>query len=112
MYVTKEAEADDACLRCLHQGLLHTLATPSLPVKSQAVVLWPGLVTQPTDDAWSRAVGSGTCAHLGRWGLWAATGAAAASRADRRTMEREGGARARGAGGRPRRHGGTELHQE
>jgi hypothetical protein len=47
--------------RCHHQGLLQTLATPSLPVKSQAVVLWPGLTRQPTDDAWSRAVGSGTC---------------------------------------------------
>jgi hypothetical protein len=37
------------------------LAAPSLPVKSQAVVLWPRLMTQPTHDAWSRAVGSGTC---------------------------------------------------
>jgi hypothetical protein len=77
-------------------------------VKSQAGVLWPGLITQPTDDAWSRAVGSGTCTHLGTWGLWAATGAAAASRADRRSMEREGGARARGGGGGPSRHGRTQ----
>jgi hypothetical protein len=46
-----EARVDDASLRCHHQGLLHTLATPSLPVKSQAVVLWPGLMTQPTYDA-------------------------------------------------------------
>jgi hypothetical protein len=88
-----EARVDEASLRCHHQGLLHTLATPSLPLtlKSQAVVLWPGLIRQPTYDACSRAVGSGTCTHLGRWGLWAATGAAAASRADRRSMERRGG---------------------
>jgi hypothetical protein len=52
---------DDASLRCHHQGLLYTLATPSLPVKSQAVVLWPRRMRQPTDDACSRAVGSGTC---------------------------------------------------
>ena len=52
---------DDASLRYHHQGLLQTLANPSLPVKSQAVVLWPGLMTQPTYDAWSRAGGSGTC---------------------------------------------------
>jgi hypothetical protein len=52
---------DDASLRCHHQGLLHRLATPSLPVKNQAGVLWPGLMRQPTDYAWRRAVGSGTC---------------------------------------------------
>jgi hypothetical protein len=46
------------------RGLLQTLATPSLPVKSQAVVLWPGLMRQPTYDAWSTAGGSGTCT---RW---------------------------------------------
>jgi hypothetical protein len=107
-----EARVDDASLRCHHQGLLQTLATPSLPVKSQAVVLWPGLMTQPTDDACSRAGGSGICTHLGRWGLWAATGAAAASRADRRSMEREGGARARGGGGGPSRHVGTKKGQQ
>jgi hypothetical protein len=57
----QEARVDEASLRCHHQGLLQTLATPSLPVKSQAVVLWPRFMRQPTYDAWSRAVGSGTC---------------------------------------------------
>jgi hypothetical protein len=45
---SSEARVDDASLRCHHQGLLQRLATPSLPVKSQAVVLWSSLMRQPT----------------------------------------------------------------
>jgi hypothetical protein len=48
---TEKARVEDASLSCHHQGLLHTLATPSLPLQSQAVVLWPGLMRKPTYDA-------------------------------------------------------------
>jgi hypothetical protein len=110
--VQSQARVDDASLRWRHQALVHTLATPSLPLKSQAVVLWPGLMrhSQPTTPGAGRWAAAH--AHLGRWGLWTATGAAAASRADRRSMQREGGARARGAGGGPSRHVGTERCSE
>jgi hypothetical protein len=96
---------DDASLRCHHQGLLHALATPSLPVKSQAVVLWPHLMRQPTDDAWSRAVGSGTCTPWEVGPVGCNRGSSGIEGGQEEHGE-GGGARAKGAGGGPRRHVG------